>query len=756
MRTSISQVGDVIGISDLQTGGFIAGDDVISSELFLECADGQLDSELSPHNLHFAQFVVAPKHQYSTHRQIDNLLNRRRASAGIAVSTDETETVGGKVAQLELLRKRLAPGDPLLEEINHLCVAYENEAKSNEMEFNRSLGHPVAYGAVIQLKHLRSGKFLSQSRARARVDPQAMALRLLAGGNKGSWLRIQSADRNRAEGEHVRIGDQVYMNAAKFPGTFITVFESEERGPRERGASDAGLERGPRERRPSDIGLTRKNVAVHSNGETQGEQAHRANEKTRHTDVKDDQVPALRLSDTPPVSTGKNTSTTSTSRALAREGAVSSSGSFNNRERESMRAPRPPSVTGDGSQNEDGCADLCSRRLEVNAASQHHDLQIKLIRTWKTHGQWLQAAVSDDNIDQNPVHGMDVVTLKHGSDRLLYAEPSRQSIWWLLTSDESVKVDEHAMLANSLWRLKPVLATLAGEVFTYGAHSDFYLEHVVSGKYLGQSTGCKVMLVEPPERGGTTGAADGTGGEYAIKFFISGPYSEEGELSDGDTLWMQIRSDDKASLHSHVHSHGNSAQTISAKTHLSWLGVSKKKPHPTRLHAALSKVVAGYKERRKAAGVATSPQPEGAKAAARDLPAVSPLLKSQDPRASPPPNRMASSFQATSNGGSNPNAAAGGRRGGWGGVEGGAGSRGGEGGGKGEGNVQRVFLPVVIKKGTVREEFDRLEISLEPSMCMSHHHTHLSHHHTHMSHHHTHMMSLTALRFRWSQVCVCV
>lgn len=166
------QVGDVIGITDLQAGGFIVGEDVISSELFLDCADGQLDHELSPHNLQYAQFVVTPKFQYSTHRQIDDFLSQTaqgRIPMG-ARGTDDAVSFEEKLSHLERMRQMSSNGDPrVFAEVERLHRAYENEEKTNEMEFNRSLGHPVAYGAIIQLRHLRSGKFISQSRKRAKV-----------------------------------------------------------------------------------------------------------------------------------------------------------------------------------------------------------------------------------------------------------------------------------------------------------------------------------------------------------------------------------------------------------------------------------------------------------------------------------------------------------------------------------------------------------------------------------------------------------
>jgi hypothetical protein len=325
--SGVPQVGDVVGISDLQAGGLIAGEDVTSSELFLDSIDGQLDHDLCPYNLQFAQFVVTPKHEYYVHRQIDDLLNKRRAAlASLSVSINATDLTGMKIAQLESLRKKLAPTDRLLEEIDRVCMAYESEQKANEMEFNRALGHPVLYGAVIQLKHLRSGKFVTQSRTRAKVDPQAMALCLVEEGNKGSWLKIQSADLNRAEGEHVRIGDQVYVTALKFPGTFITVF-----GPEDKGGGAEGRTTPAFSRAGSNVGAP----LVH-----------------------------------PP-----------------------------SPEREKMRVPRPSlgTLSVDDAPSADEDAEGVGRRLEVNAASQPYDLQIKLIRTWKTHVQWLQAMPGDDD-----------------------------------------------------------------------------------------------------------------------------------------------------------------------------------------------------------------------------------------------------------------------------------------------------------------------------------------------------------------------
>lgn len=52
------------------------------------------------------------------------------------------------------------------------------------MEFRRTAGHPVRYGSVIQLHHVDSSKFLTQSKDRAWRNRLAMELSLVQDGNQ--------------------------------------------------------------------------------------------------------------------------------------------------------------------------------------------------------------------------------------------------------------------------------------------------------------------------------------------------------------------------------------------------------------------------------------------------------------------------------------------------------------------------------------------------------------------------------------------
>ena len=347
-RNVEQRMGDVIGITDLQSGGFIVGevDDFEADDLFLDITGGRLPQEQhktrTPHHVQYAQFVVTPKYQHSSHKHIDELVRL------VAVTNPEIALLESKRAQLEHLRKELSNSDTLMGNFVEVYDLYETEEKTNAMEFQRSLGQPVAYGTTIQLKHLRSERFVTQSRKRAKEDAQAMQLSLVAEGNKGSWLQIRSADRNRTDGEHVHIGDQINLGFLKFPGTFMTVYEEEEVLTRE-----------------TSMQFTGKGFSV-------------ADEDN----------------------TGKAPMNENPSRVLPRL-----------------------EIKVDLEDDREVCA--APERLEVNASSHPYDFRIQLFRTWKTHVQWLEGRVKDDEEDrQLPVHGLEILSIRHGSDRVLYADPA--------------------------------------------------------------------------------------------------------------------------------------------------------------------------------------------------------------------------------------------------------------------------------------------------------------------------------------------
>jgi hypothetical protein len=168
------RMGDVIGITDLHSGGFLVGevDDFEADDLFLDVTGGRLPQDQhktrTPHHARYAQFVVTPKYQHSSHKHIDELVRL------VAVTNPEIALLESKRAQLQHLRKEFSNSGTLMSNLDEVYDLYETEERTNAMEFQRSLGQPVAYGTTIQLKHLRSEKFVTQSRKRAKEDAQAI------------------------------------------------------------------------------------------------------------------------------------------------------------------------------------------------------------------------------------------------------------------------------------------------------------------------------------------------------------------------------------------------------------------------------------------------------------------------------------------------------------------------------------------------------------------------------------------------------
>eukprot|EP00961_Rhodomonas_salina_P141893 1910310-Rhodomonas_salina.1 len=98
--------------------------------------------------------------------------------------------------------------DPLFADLRFKYENSRREKETNWMEFKRTAGHPVRYGSVIQLHHVDSKKFLTQSKDRAWRNRLAMELSLEQDGNQGSWWKLVATDKGCAEGDNVLYGDQ--------------------------------------------------------------------------------------------------------------------------------------------------------------------------------------------------------------------------------------------------------------------------------------------------------------------------------------------------------------------------------------------------------------------------------------------------------------------------------------------------------------------------------------------------------------------
>ena len=84
------------------------------------------------------------------------------------------------------------------------------EREQNQIEEKMSFGKKLIYGEPIQLKHIKSGRFLSLTKDTAR-QPGTWKAEVLDDGDEGSAFNIMPGFKVRTQGDEVRITDQVTL-----------------------------------------------------------------------------------------------------------------------------------------------------------------------------------------------------------------------------------------------------------------------------------------------------------------------------------------------------------------------------------------------------------------------------------------------------------------------------------------------------------------------------------------------------------------
>lgn len=125
------------------------------------------------------------------------------------------------------LKKLVRKKNPTAHQMAHEEEKVQKEEKRNEELINETgLGSGIGYGQVMQLQHVKSGKFLSlQSRTLADQDKECMMLRLIEKGDEESWFRFEPRFKIREAGGQIFMNDQATLQSAKMSDQYLHVSE---------------------------------------------------------------------------------------------------------------------------------------------------------------------------------------------------------------------------------------------------------------------------------------------------------------------------------------------------------------------------------------------------------------------------------------------------------------------------------------------------------------------------------------------------
>ncbi|KAL9647381.1 hypothetical protein ABK040_011745 [Willaertia magna] len=90
----------------------------------------------------------------------------------------------------------------------------ELEEEENETEEKKAFGKPVLYGEKIELKHIKTGKYLTVIRTSSLLEKECLKISLSSGDKRSHWT-FKPRFTFRVEGEPVRFSDKVILYSEK-------------------------------------------------------------------------------------------------------------------------------------------------------------------------------------------------------------------------------------------------------------------------------------------------------------------------------------------------------------------------------------------------------------------------------------------------------------------------------------------------------------------------------------------------------------
>ena len=202
--------------------GFISTLGLVDERVVVNPYTGDLQTP--PVKFRDCLFKICPQSRYNARKQLWR--NIQGGNAGLMKNDDQEESQNAGFSRPKLLRQESvkslgednshfgASGQPRVVDtvLKRLKQAADVERDQNELEQKRAIGEALRYGAIIQLLHVKSNKFLTvNKRLPAHLEKNAMRVSLDSDGSEGSYFRVQPYYRLRNLGELVAAGDKVLL-----------------------------------------------------------------------------------------------------------------------------------------------------------------------------------------------------------------------------------------------------------------------------------------------------------------------------------------------------------------------------------------------------------------------------------------------------------------------------------------------------------------------------------------------------------------
>eukprot|EP00051_Salpingoeca_urceolata_P021906 m.350051 g.350051 ORF g.350051 m.350051 type:complete len:553 (+) comp19886_c0_seq3:209-1867(+) len=199
--------GDEISLFDFSQRGFVGSFVTSSAHSTLTVKPGGSPANPGVGNFKNCVFSVLAKTKYAMAKNLRQLTAtyRKKNEQSLTVEDALARTDEKGKAQL-LLAQSLA----------------ELEAEDNRLEQKRRRGDVVVYGQTVLLEQTTTRDFVRMSSAAtSRHEPSNMKVDMTSSPTRHSWFRIMPRYKVRAEGDPVRMSDQIVFESVKTLGQFL-------------------------------------------------------------------------------------------------------------------------------------------------------------------------------------------------------------------------------------------------------------------------------------------------------------------------------------------------------------------------------------------------------------------------------------------------------------------------------------------------------------------------------------------------------